>query len=69
MKHGVRWIGLAAMVALCAGCGPKPDKAATTSEAPAGGGGAAAGKIPLIAIIRAICNQQYHYRIALSHCL
>jgi ABC-type uncharacterized transport system substrate-binding protein len=52
MMHGVRWIGLTAMVALCAGCGPKPDKAATTNEAPAGGG-TAAGKVPLIALIRA----------------
>ncbi len=50
--HGVRWVGLAAMVALCAGCGPKPDKAATTDEAPAGGG-TAAGNVPLIALIRA----------------
>jgi ABC-type uncharacterized transport system substrate-binding protein len=51
MMHGVRWIGLAAMVALCAGCGKQEEKAATTDEAPAGG--AAAGKTPLIALIRA----------------
>jgi ABC-type uncharacterized transport system substrate-binding protein len=41
--------GLAVIVALGAGCGPKPDKPASADGAPAG----AAGAVPLVALIRA----------------